>query len=1846
MASAHLQPGALAVEGHHGNDPFTNRAQDGQRQRYSAFDNSQFSLYLNGSPMQAKRALEAHLAETTRRLQETSHLGNALLQQRTELESRLEEVEQQEQEDDIGPELRQRLAELEKEFNEVGRETARAFLPRSRVPSGETDITGGGSVYSSEAQNSPTKVSVPSRKQRNQQPSRINDIALATEISTSLLSQLKELQAVLLEKEETLKAIDLDRSQLEIEVEGLSQRLRTLDESESRLKDVNWNLETQVREVEAQAKSAADREHRLNHALNLARSENSTLERELEELKQMHTKLADDHVNKIRQHETELSSLRRNVAMGEVERGAMQRKVEELTAQNQDLARAVAYRMKGEDHVKVEDTSADDGGEEGITHTPEHTPPVSPSKATPRHGMLESETLKHSLQHAHRMIQQLKNNIHREKTEKVELKRMLQDARDELEKDRALNVPTSAGRRRKNESIAFKKPPRPDRLGALRGTQEVVIDEDEWEEQDDEVSTPSRQPKSFNPTPRAVSSGFSSATETSANEGFETANDTSDAAFETANERDGTTTETDAFQTGAETLDGDSSDDLTETEAGARSVPRSNRSFPARHSHHDSYESTASNSGDEYENTELRTPLNHQHSRLRLRSRPGSSRASTPRGALDLFTRTPSVARDSPASISNSNRSTPAQGKSLFAELEDLSGDDDEGSYIEGTPSRSSVLPSRESSPDALGKAIYEKSPLVFHPPRPMMVDSGTMTEASIPTHMVISSVVSHQVEPQAPLPPKLQVSSCSAHETSPRTPLPSRLGFSSLAAQDTVPKSVAVPVFQLSSVTGHATTPQPAPVPPLSLSSLSTHDTAPQLAVAPKSDFSTLYSQDTAPQLAVPPKSNFSTLSSQDTVPLTPTAHVLDLSAVLAHGTEPRHMASPSLGLSPFSTHDTEPIVPTVQKSLPSALDVSTITHQATEPKEGIAIRTAVPAALLSSAVEPSPTTETTRTLEDESIPDSSEPAHSLNTPRIPLQLSTLSVHATEPKNIARVPFSISTVASSQATEPLVVKPAVSRLSTMSSQATEPAVPTRVISQISKMTSQATEPVVPQLPRLQFSSLSSWSTEPMEAPKPSPPALSTIYYQDSKPREPTRPAPPKFSMLSSQATQPIEPPRAPPAQISTTFWQETEPRQPVQRTLPELSGISVQVTEPVASVAPERLRQQFSNVRTVQDTQPESPTLPAFLPTPTSRPSTSHHIQTPTLTMSPVISQVVEPVLLPSRPGTAHRATPLSLGTLKSVQTHGTESKSSAEPATPSPRDREPRQPLTPIDLNAFPKVPRKLMSDGGTQTMVSAEQIDKLLLARNPRWSSAIASAAVEKSLSPPSSPIRRNSNEPGRTSRRPGSAGSVRSRAASPPPLPSDHKEVIAAAAQKLSPPTPGSMGPPAMPASAYKRRPQTPSVKSNSLAPSPRTNGTTPRAHRLSQRGDARSGASSPLSRRSSLSSFTSELDQRFNIPGGPTFVQTGTSAGATDPDQIQGITQTMIGEYLWKYTRRTGRGGMSENRHRRFFWLHPYTRTLYWSDQDPQSAGKTELKAKSVAVVSVQEVEDTNPLPPGLHQMSLIVATPGRSIKFTAPTARRHTTWFQALEYLCKRVDETTDTPEQQERQQNGLQPGSPEVDEIQDEFNGGYRSTSRMTGRSRASVSSHNTRRTVSPHYTETPTLRASAATPHRMSSTEALQNSVSKRIPTFLRPGSTLRVSYASRVSVQDSITPEEPTGSNLDLSREIHEHLHEREIDGMPNVRACCGEGQHDVAHLHKDSVQNRHNHKTVNPRPSVIGSMSSRISSRAESRNEPRSISRNEPRSTSRTSSRVESHAEARNDRIRHQTEMESANFGAGA
>jgi hypothetical protein len=258
--------------------------------------------------------------------------------------------------------------------------------------------------------------------------------------------------------------------------------------------------------------------------------------------------------------------------------------------------------------------------------------------------------------------------------------------------------------------------------------------------------------------------------------------------------------------------------------------------------------------------------------------------------------------------------------------------------------------------------------------------------------------------------------------------------------------------------------------------------------------------------------------------------------------------------------------------------------------------------------------------------------------------------------------------------------------------------------------------------------------------------------------------------------------------------------------------------------------------------------------------------------------------------------------------------------------------------------------------------------------------------------------------------------------------------------------------------------------------------------------------------------------------------------------IQAITQTMIGEYLWKYTRKAGRGEMSENRHRRYFWVHPYTRTLYWSDRDPSAAGRSELRAKSVQIEAVRVVADDNPMPPGLHRKSLIVVSPGRSIKFTCTTGQRHETWFNALSYLLLRTAN--------EGQSDAEEIAGNITREDVDEFNPSFGRRPAGSVRAPPSLSSHNSqsaRSSPNMDYSMTiPTL-----TPSRSKSSQARPSyGTISRISGYL--GSIRSRSVQGRQSALGIYEASDAHDSAEDV-REMIERQ-DREADRLENVRACC--------------------------------------------------------------------------------------------
>ncbi|KAI9463019.1 hypothetical protein F5148DRAFT_1313626 [Russula earlei] len=296
----------------------------------------------------------------------------------------------------------------------------------------------------------------------------------------------------------------------------------------------------------------------------------------------------------------------------------------------------------------------------------------------------------------------------------------------------------------------------------------------------------------------------------------------------------------------------------------------------------------------------------------------------------------------------------------------------------------------------------------------------------------------------------------------------------------------------------------------------------------------------------------------------------------------------------------------------------------------------------------------------------------------------------------------------------------------------------------------------------------------------------------------------------------------------------------------------------------------------------------------------------------------------------------------------------------------------------------------------------------------------------------------------------------------------------------------------------------------------------------------------------------------NVPPAATSYPQNGSANphtrGTDPAILHAITQTMIGEFLYKYTRRTIGKGHGERRHKRFFWVHPYTRTLYWSDSDPGSSNVSESSAKSAYIESVRSVLDPNPLPPGLHQYSVVVSTPFREMKFTAPSKERHDIWINALQYLLTRPGPpTTNGP-------NGTITGP------------GAAPLNSATGHTEVPVKEnhpdHNSQLLSSPQsFRSGRSIHLSGGswdtTPRgqRSASQLSVGGSIGKRSGTpaaeYLRyPGPDGPYSPTkSFEQVQVDV------GGDGDLNFELHEEtLSENEFEGLENVRACC-DGLHTV-------------------------------------------------------------------------------------
>ncbi|KPM35476.1 Anucleate primary sterigmata protein A [Neonectria ditissima] len=2025
-------------------DPFVTSTPAPAHHRYSNnFDHDLFIAGPASSPRQAKRALEAHLAETERRLEEAGKLGTALVTQRKTLTEQLQEVDKLQAQGELNPELRQKLVEIEKEYNNLARESARAFLPKQRVPSNEANPnspfapesrSGRRSVspskFESQATGSPTKLSVPNRKIRNQPSNRVHDIEFAAEISTSLIAQVRNLQALLSERDEEVKDLKVDTSRLEIESENFQQRAKTLDESENRYKEENWNLETKLQELTTQQKEAADREKRLTQALNVTKSEKVTAQRELDEVKVTHARLVEEHSAAVRNHDIELGTAKRKIGMAEGERAAMQRRIDDLTGQNQELARAFSTQRARVVSMESNPRPSDDDFESaGDQVTPEHSPPQSPIKGTPRHAMLETETMKSSLSHAQRTIQSQRGLLHREKTEKLELRRIIQDLRDDLEKVRTEASETrSAKKNRKTESKEFKKPPR--LLGSFRSSrQEVIHDDPEWEDQGD-IS------------PRATSSPLTGSTitvrpqagdsfpPTDASEHFDTANENSESAFETANERG---TETEDFQTGNEEFSG-SEDAETETEGNSRGFGRMRKppalpSGLARRASRRSFHSTASTSADEDDFPHhLMTPTGTISSQR-------SNRFRLSRGIFNRSSRQASEEpnlQSSPASFASSAGGTPQGGQSLFAELQDFDGSDDE-SVGANSPSRRGT---RSTTPGSVGHPFSPPPPMPALP-KVVMVDSGVMTEPvvfvtsqngvetlplintgltvgrhdeSMPASPVsvialeravsMESVVDASDERAGPSwpvadlvdnsrPVSMSYSDAGAqHDPDmerklalfPAPPklspiLPPILSMSAMAFENVEPREEAIdsptpPALSLTSISNESVEPvaeSEIPPPNLSLTAIIVETLEPvaEPEIPPNLSLTTIVVEHlepvSEPQTPLPEL----TLSSIAAHNLEPVAEPeipppdLSLSIIFAEGLEPQaELEIPPAELS-FSGIIAENLEPVAEPEVPPAgLSLSVILGENVEPVAEpekplpeLSLTTISTEELKPVAEPETPLPELTLTTvvaeqlvpvaEPESpLPELSfariaaeelEPLAEPQTPPPALTFTSVHTEIVEPLPEPDVPaaaLSLSTICGESVEPvvepgvlPLVVLPPRPSL-TMSEILREHVEPTVIKAPQLTMSSILTEHVepiaepevvIPPAPELSMSVISGEHVEPIVAPEiiipPAPTlSLSTILGEHVQPiAEPEVIIPPSpelsMSIISGEHVEPIaEPeiiiPPAPQLSLSTILGEHVEPIAEPEPILPErpeltvtsirgedieptpleapdlaLSSIAMEQVEPVLEVEKVVLPPSL-NISSIYTEHWEPREMPESIPTPVNlaysqlsteqiEPLSEPEPIAPSLALSSIAMENVKPVLEPLPPlptlfmssiategvepiSPVHKKLSTSsfgFSAINSIETQPVSPRSPwrdgfvlprdmgspfaerESPETPtsksvglgigrgkhgdsppiiaedetrqSPRDTpeaetpESQRPFREISTNTNARPSRKPLVDQSAQTALTADVIDAMFKAKSrltfnaeknpfdfdtPGTTGTSGTVRIRRSQESFGSPTRNKGKmvEGGFEAspiRRPGSSASGRASIFETPPLPSNHRQAIEAARSGSSHGTQSNMGPPLWPASVLKQRPVTPNQP---LSPLTARGTPTPRAVRNGAYGNAEVHSPAKLndiSRKSSVSSFASELESRFNMRPSEIGLDPAGFGPNTDPRMIQAITQTMIGEYLWKYTRKTGRGEMSENRHRRYFWVHPYTRTLYWSDRDPSTAGRSELKAKSVPIEAVRVVTDDNPMPPGLHRKSLVIISPGRTIKFTCTTGQRHETWFNALSYLLLR----TNNDAQSDLDEMGGNITREDVEEFNPQV--GPRVTNGTPSRRvPPSLSSYNSRTTRNESPAVGMSMNIPTLTPKPIRQRPSI-GTLSKLSGYW--KGSQLSGTFSTRrgrgVSGQDvNIYEASEAHDSAEDLREIIERQ-DRESARLENVRACC-DGKHDVGTLpHLSSKRGRPNH-----------------------------------------------------------------------
>ncbi|ODQ64126.1 hypothetical protein NADFUDRAFT_53103, partial [Nadsonia fulvescens var. elongata DSM 6958] len=469
----------------------------------------------------------------------------------------------------LDPTLLRKIEDFQREFNVVTQGNERLFsqpIPSLQTGATDHDPSEGTGIFQSGPTSSPSSASSIRHKRKSKiLARRTGDVQFSSEVTENLLRECRQLAEKSQQAELTINSQQAEMDKQQERLKALENQLVSLSRMEEQYKDQNWNLEITNRELHDTLQKKIEGLTKINSELNRLNQSRSADMDIIEQLRVRENEYLTELEGLRSKHENEIAHVKRERENYSQDSAELQALVSELKAQievKSSLLSATIPTLNPDNHDNSLALTDNFYGSKLL----ELSPTASPAKAMPsRNSTLESETLKNSLNHAHRIIASLRNHLSKEKAEKIELKRLLSSrelpSSDTSPTKASTSSPSSINSLnvlKSNTPVNGKRKQRLALFNTRQGKSNRPQTAEGWEDQTDiDFSSASIGHGVFGTAVETETDLFETATENEVE--TETENDT---AFETANDQP---TEDD-YLTGRSASHFGSEGELTETE--------------------------------------------------------------------------------------------------------------------------------------------------------------------------------------------------------------------------------------------------------------------------------------------------------------------------------------------------------------------------------------------------------------------------------------------------------------------------------------------------------------------------------------------------------------------------------------------------------------------------------------------------------------------------------------------------------------------------------------------------------------------------------------------------------------------------------------------------------------------------------------------------------------------------------------------------------------------------------------------------------------------------------------------------------------------------------------------------------------------------------------------------------------------------------------------------------------------------------------------------------------------------------------------------------------------------------